>query len=462
VKIPALEAAEAAGARTLHAEALPPLLAFSTDTRTIEAGQVFVALRGASYDGHRFTAEARARGAAARVVDDPAAVPEGVPALVVADTTAAYLAFAGAARRRLGARVVAITGSTGKTTTKAFTAQLLERAGSGPVAATAANENNEIGVAKLFLGLAPDVAYVVVEFGARHYGEIAPLARVARPHVAVLTNVGDAHLEIMGSPQRLAETKWGIFSTVALAVLNARDAVSRERAASLERPATWFAARAGDEPDGLPRGAREVALAGDEWLVVRERGGERRFRTRLRIPGEHNRANAAAAAAAALESDVGAERLAEALGRLALPPGRYERIELGEVAMIFDAYNASMAGTIATLESFAREPAWRRIAILGSMAELGAGAPEMHARVGAAAAAAGLELLLVGGDFAAELAAGAREGGLPAERIVPFERNAEAAGWLRANLRPGDVVLLKASRKYKLEEIVEDLRAARA
>ncbi len=191
MKIPALEAGEAAGG-TLHAEALPPLLAFSTDTRTIEAGQVFVALRGASYDGHRFTAEARARGAAALVVDDPAAVPEGIAALVVADTTAAYLAFAGAARRRLGARVVAITGSTGKTTTKAFTAQLLERARSGPVAATAANENNEIGVAKLFLGLAPDVAYVVVEFGARHYGEIAPLARVARPHVAVLTNVGDA------------------------------------------------------------------------------------------------------------------------------------------------------------------------------------------------------------------------------------------------------------------------------
>jgi UDP-N-acetylmuramoyl-tripeptide--D-alanyl-D-alanine ligase len=121
-----------------------------------------------------------------------------------------------------------------------------------------------------------------------------------------------------------------------------------------------------------------------------------------------------------------------------------------------------MSVTIATLQSFAREPARRRIAVLGSMAELGEEAPAMHARVGAAAAAAGLEALLVGGDFAGELAGGARGAGFAAERIVPFERNAEAVAWLRAHLLPGDVVLLKASRKYKLEEIVEELRAALA
>jgi UDP-N-acetylmuramoyl-tripeptide--D-alanyl-D-alanine ligase len=130
--------------------------------------------------------------------------------------------------------------------------------------------------------------------------------------------------------------------------------------------------------------------------------------------------------------------------------------------MIFDAYNASMSGTMATLDSFARELAGRRIAVLGSMAELGGDAAAMHARVGAAAAQSGVDVLLVGGEFASELAGGARTQGFAADRIVAFQRNAEAVAWLRDNLHAGDLVLLKASRKYKLEEIVEGLRAALA
>ncbi len=314
MKVSALAAAQAAGARTIHPEALPPRLAFSTDTRSLLPGQAFVALRGEHFDGHRFVAEALAKGAAALVVEDAAVVPPGVPALVVADTTSAYLVFAGVARRQIGARVVAITGSTGKTTTKTFAAQILESAGRGPVAATVANENNEIGVAKLFLGLEPGIAFVVVEFGARHYGDIAPLARTALPDVAVLTNVGDAHLEIMGSRERLAQTKWEIFSTGAPAVLNAADAVSLERAAWLQQPATWFAAFAGREARAPVPGRREVVLAGD-LLVVRGPGGERRVPIDLRLPGAHNRANAAAAAAAALELGVAAEVVAQGLGR---------------------------------------------------------------------------------------------------------------------------------------------------
>ncbi len=147
MKISALEAAKAAGAQTLRVETLPPFLTFSTDTRTVGPGQAFVALHGERFDGHRFIPQALAKGAAVLVVDDAAAVPDGVPALVVADTTAAYLAFAGVARRHLAARIGASTGSTGKTTSKAVTAQLLELTGGGEVAATAAIENNPIGVA---------------------------------------------------------------------------------------------------------------------------------------------------------------------------------------------------------------------------------------------------------------------------------------------------------------------------
>ncbi|MBD5632832.1 MAG: hypothetical protein IAI49_00010, partial [Candidatus Eremiobacteraeota bacterium] len=228
--IPAADAIRAADALLLGAESLPGELSFSTDTRTLVPGDVFVALRGERFDGHDYLVDALAAGAAALVVDDARRVPAGVAALVARDTTRAYLAFAAVARARSRARVVAITGSAGKTTTKAFLAGLLERVAPGRTLATPRNENNEIGVAKLLLGC-DDARFVVVELGARHYGEIEPLARAARPETAVVTNIGEAHLEIFGSRARLAETKWGIFATGARRVLGAADGPSRELAA---------------------------------------------------------------------------------------------------------------------------------------------------------------------------------------------------------------------------------------
>ncbi len=185
-----MDAAAATHARIIERDRLPARLQFSTDTRSIAPGDTYLALRGERFDGHAFVGDAIARGASALVVSDAAVVPAGIGALVVDDTTLAYLAFAGVARSALHARVAAITGSAGKTTTKAFLTQILERATNALVASTIANENNEIGVAKLLLSAPPDAAYVVVEFGARHYGEIAPLAMAAQPDVAILTNVG--------------------------------------------------------------------------------------------------------------------------------------------------------------------------------------------------------------------------------------------------------------------------------
>lgn len=450
----------AAAARVLRPEALPERLSFSTDTRTLQPGDAFVALIGTTYDGHDYLAEALARGAAALVVSREEALPPGAPALVVADTKAAYLGFGGLARAASRARFVAITGSTGKTTTKALLAQLLARAGSGPVTATPANENNEIGVAKLLLGVPGDAAYVVVEHGARHPGDIAVLARASRPDVGVLTNVGDAHLEIMGSREVLAETKWGLFATGASGVLNARDAVSLERATRLAEPPVWFAA--GEGPTD-PRVTGILAFFdADARLCVRERPGSavRTFAGQLALPGAHNRENAAAAAAAALALGCDPERIAAALDGLELPAGRYERMAVDGFALVYDAYNASMSGTLATLESFSKERANRRIALLGSMAELGDEAPEMHERVGSAAAESA-DVLLVGGDFADDLARGARAGGMDAGRIVPFASNAVAVEWLRANAREGDLILVKGSRRYRLEEVVAGLRAPR-
>lgn len=454
-----IDAIEATHARVIHRPDLPAALEVVTDSRTIAPGQTFLALRGPNYDGHAFVRSAIASGAQAVVVADEASIPDDVPALVVADTKDAYLAMAAAARRSLRARVVAITGSTGKTTTKTLIAQLLERAQSERVAATLANENNEIGVSKLFLALEPDVGLVVVEFGARHADDIARLVAIAQPDVAVLTNIGDAHLEIMGSKEQLIATKWSIFGAGAQPILNRNDADSVRRAPTLTREPRWFGTS-----EGLPRGqsrGHETIIVGDR-LWIREPGAERSVSLASRLPGMHNRVNLAAALAAALALGIPLDPLLAATGGLTLPPGRYERSRIGELTIVFDAYNASMSGTLATLAAFASEPGVRRIAILSSMAELGEQAPAMHERVGAAAVAAALDVLLVGGAHAADLERGARTAGFGPGRIVRFERNADAAAWLQTHTRAGDVVLFKGSRRYRLEEIVDALRAARA
>jgi UDP-N-acetylmuramoyl-tripeptide--D-alanyl-D-alanine ligase len=468
MKISSAAAVAASGARVLEAERLPAQFGVSTDTRAALAGDAFVALRGERFDGHAYVAQALERGASVLVVEDPGAVPPGTPALVVDDTRAAYLAFGGVARRASRARIAAVTGSAGKTTTKTFLAQILERlAGAAAVAATPRNENNEIGVAKLLLGMSEDAAFGVVEFGARHYGEIEPLARAALPEVAVLTNVGEAHLEIFGSPERLADTKWGIFATGALPVLNACDPTSLARSASLSRAPLWFGTeRAATFERDEARVLLLHAAGGDALAVIGPAAGEPPhsglYPATVAIPGEHNRENVAAAAAAAIALGFPPAMVAASLAALSLPSGRYERIELEFGDVIYDAYNASMSGTLATLSSFAAEAAARRIAVLGGMAELGADAPRMHAEIGAAAARAKLDRLLVGGEFAAEIAQGALDAGFDRTCIVRYSDNGEAISWLRKHRRPGDLVLLKASRRYRLEEIVDGLRASDA
>jgi len=464
--IPAARAIEATGASALLETSLPQTLTISIDSRTLARGETYLALHGASFDGHAFVADALAAGAAALIVSAPQAVPAGVPALVVADTQRALLAL-GATARALASqtKLVAITGSAGKTTTKTLLAHLLERVARGRVIATPANENNEIGVSKLLLSLAPDTAYAVVELGARHAGDIAPLAGAARPDVAILTGIGDAHLEIFGSRDALADTKWAIFAGGVRPVLNAADATSRARARSLGRSVVWFAGGDGARsvPDGDASVALRMAACGYELAVrAADESRETLYPCAVALAGAHNLANLAAAAAGAFALGIEPQAIAAACAGATLPAGRYERIELGEFAVIYDAYNASTSGMLATLASFAAERAGRRIAVLGSMAELGDDAAALHARVGAAAAHSGLDALLVGGDFADDLARGARAAGLPGDRIVRFDTNGTATAWLARNARRGDLVLLKASRRYKLEEIVAGLASERA
>jgi UDP-N-acetylmuramoyl-tripeptide--D-alanyl-D-alanine ligase len=439
-------------ARVLNAGGLPESLFVQTDTRAIERGATFLALRGERFDGHTYVEEAFARGAACAIVDDEASVPAGRSALIVADTLQAYLDLGGLARSRVRGTVVGITGSTGKTTTKQFLLGLLRAAG---IAATATpeNENNEVGVAKFLCGLEDgDPRVTIVEMGARKYRDLDVLVAAARPDVGVLTNVGEAHLEIMGSRERIAETKWALPSGAKRAVLNVADEASRARAASLLATPLWY----GIDQDRPPDGQGAVVIETDAVWTIAPDGTSETHRIDVRFPGDHNRRNLAGAFAAAMLCRAGVPALAAAVATLGLPHGRYEVLELpDDVRLVFDAYNASLSGTLATLATFGREEAERRIAVLGSMAELGDDAPLMHEKIGEIAAKRA-DVVLAGGRYADDTARGVANA---AGTVVRYDSNAAAVTWLRANLRAGDAVLLKGSRVYKMEEIAEALGA---
>lgn len=460
MKLPLEVAIAATAGRIVDGDSAPVSLQVSTDTRALEPGDTFVALRGERFDGHDFVAEAVRRGAALLVIDRPESRVPGTAALMVADTKAAYMALAGAARALFRGDVVGITGSTGKTTTKSFLAQLLATKFHDRVLSTAANENNEIGVSKLLLSAsngAHDV--LVVEMGARHYGDIAPLVAIARPKLGILTNIGEAHLEIMGSRERLATTKWALFERGARAILNAGDPVSIAKAATLGDAPNWFAAEERAlGPQSIHAELTPItALAGDR-LIRRDRETTAQYPVDVRVPGLYNRANLAAAIAGAVELGVTMDRLLPEIPKLHLPEGRYDRLGgAGGLRLIYDAYNANATGMIAALDAFAAEGAVRRIAVLASMAELGDESAVLHERVGAHAAGR-VDVLLVRGEYANDLARGAQRGGLDRRRIVFVDTNSQAAQWLREHAHAEDVVLLKGSRKYKLEEIVQELR----
>jgi UDP-N-acetylmuramoyl-tripeptide--D-alanyl-D-alanine ligase len=459
MNVPLQQAISATGASLFDAQVAPMEIHASTDTRTIQRGDTFIALHGSKFDGHDFTAEAIRRGARMLVIDRPDARADGVATMVVADTAQAYLALAGLARQRFSGRVLAITGSAGKTTCKAFVTQLLAARYGARVIAAPANENNELGVSKVLLS-ASNAAHdaIVIEMGARHYGDIATLVAVARPEVGILTNIGEAHVEIMGSRDRLAETKWALFALGARAVLNAHDAASVARAPALDRPPHWFLA-GNDGAAGADAHGRVTTLL-DSNRLIEAKDGRRVFdaAVAVSVPGAHNRANVAAAIAGALELSVELDDIVATLPNLRLPPGRFESFDMpGGWRIIYDAYNANASGMLAALDALEMEKPKRAIAVLGSMAELGAESERLHEEVGARAARrAGV--LLVSGEYADAMARGAQREGLTAASVVRVSSNEHAAQWLRRHARDGDVVLLKGSRKYRLEQVLTELQ----
>jgi UDP-N-acetylmuramoyl-tripeptide--D-alanyl-D-alanine ligase len=430
----------------------------STDTRTLVPGEAFIALHGPSFDGNTYAAEALARGCSALVLDQESALPDScaVPYMIVEDAKAAYLAGAAAARRSAKAHVIGITGSTGKTTTKSMTAQLLER--SMRVLVTPQNENNELGVAKIFYLIDDAVDAAVVEMGARHPGEIAQLVDIALPDIGVLTNIGEAHLEYFEDRADLARTKFAIFGQGARAVCNAADEWTRMLAAKagIDRAALWIRLSGDPQAPGL---TIEAGLPKDGRVSVTF--GKAQSVAEWNLAGEHHLRDALLALGAAVLGGMEFEAALAGLGTLHLPEGRFELHALPSGATcVYDAYNASPTSMAYALRAFAELPARRRVAVLGSMAELGAEAPAMHEATGAAAARISLDMLYCGGPFAGQLMEGARRAGMAATAVAGFESNEQIASSLRESLGAGDVVLLKGSRVQRMEEILRALLSA--
>jgi UDP-N-acetylmuramoyl-tripeptide--D-alanyl-D-alanine ligase len=460
VAFSARDAARWTGGSLVQGPGEAELRGVSIDTRTLAPGELFVAIAGPRHDGHDHLAGAIARGASgamlARGRGLPGDLPTGLPVVVVDETTAALGRLAAGHRAGFAGPVVAVTGSNGKTTTKEMCAAILAEA--GPCLRTEGNLNNHYGLPLTLLRRAPEHRFAVVEIGMNHRGEIAPLAAIARPGVAVVTNVGTAHIEHLGSREEIAREKGDLLAALGpegTGVIPAEDGSADALAARVRGRVLRFG-----------RGARaDVRAVG----IEPEPAG---YRFELETPagraavcvaglGEAAVANALAAAAAALAAGATLVQVASGLARYRPVAGRLERRALANGAVLVDdSYNANPQSMEVALRMLAGATgARRRIAVLGDMGELGPTSEKAHRETGRIAAQLGLDRLLLLGSHAELVAAGAREAGMGASRIHVGGSHEELAERLRDELSAGDWVLLKGSRSMRMERIAEALGA---
>lgn len=418
----------------------------STDSRAIESGMLFVALRGPNHDGHDHVANAHEAGAVAALVERP--LPIAIPQLVVADTRLALGRLAAAWRKQLQTPLVAVTGSNGKTTVKEMCAAILSRAGA--TLATQGNLNNDIGVPLTLLRLSPAHRFGVIEMGANHPGEIAYLTALAAPQVAIITNAAPAHLEGFGSVEGVARAKGEIFAGLSedgVAVINADDDFAglwRELSAG-HRSLRFGLAKPADV------GARGLGdVHGSELEVLTPLGG---FHLNLPLPGRHNIMNALAAITAGLALNIEFADIAAGLESLSTVKGRLTtRAGLNGATILDDSYNANPASLHAGLEVLATCDGLRLLA-LGDMGELGENAEALHSQAGLAARELGIDGLYATGRLSHSASEAFGEGG------HFYDQQQQLIEALLPQLRRDVTVLVKGSRSSHMERVVEALCA---
>ncbi len=416
----------------------------TTDSRQLQAGNVFVALRGENFDGHDFVAQAIAKGAIAAIVDR-AFDPGELPVLQVDDTLVAYQAIAHWWRNQFTIPVVAVTGSVGKTTTKELIAAVLGALTTGQtldptILKSQANYNNEIGVPKTLLELDASHHLAIIEMGMRGPGEIALLSQIARPDIAVITNVGTAHIGRLGSETAIAQAKCELLAEMpssGVAVINHDNPLLLEMAARVWQGTTYTF--------GLEGGMVQGQLLDPETLLVEG------LKLPLPLPGRHNALNYLAALTVARVLELDWAPLTAGL-TVDLPSGRAKRITLPQDVVILDeTYNAGLESMQAALHLLAQTPGSRHIAVLGTMKELGARSPEFHHAVGQTAQQLQLDYVLIVADEPEAGALRSGAGTVPAE-VLPT--HAAVVQRLTELVQPGDRLLFKASRAVGLDQVV--------
>jgi UDP-N-acetylmuramoyl-tripeptide--D-alanyl-D-alanine ligase len=442
---------EFADAKLESGDAKVSVKKISTDSRTLKRGELFVALRGENFDGHQFIETAARTGALGAIADFgwDGEVPRNFAVLRVEDTLRAYQKLAANYRQSLPIKVLAITGSNGKTSTKDFVASVLGRR--FQVTKTEGNFNNHVGLPRTILEATSQHEIGVWEIGMNHPGEIAALAKIAVPDAAIITNIGIAHIEFMGSRDAIAYEKGALVEAVSLegtVILNADDPFS-ETIAARTRAKVVLA--------GIKQGAvraTEVRQTSDgcEFTILE---GAHRCRAQLPVPGLHMVQNALLAVAAGRTFGLSIEECAAGLTSAPLTRARLQIKEIGGVQFIDDSYNAnpdSMKAALRTLVELDAEG--KRIAVLGEMRELGDESERGHREVGEAAAEFGVDQVIAIGDQGAMIAHAAKHAGL--RKSVAVSSTTEAAELLADVAAPGDLVLIKGSRAAETERVIDE------
>ncbi|MBP2639512.1 MAG: UDP-N-acetylmuramoylalanyl-D-glutamyl-2,6-diaminopimelate/D-alanyl-D-alanyl ligase [Firmicutes bacterium] len=425
----------------------------STDTRTLEPGNLFIALSGDRFDGHRFLKQAAKAGAAGVLISMTAALqdlPAGITVFRAADTLAAFQGLAKFHRQRYTIPVVAITGSNGKTTTKDLTAAIL--ASRWRVLKTEANYNNEIGLPKTLLSLASEHQAAVLEMGMRGTGQIRALCEIAAPTIGIITNVSETHIELLGSLENIAKAKRELVESIPASgtvILNADNSyVSAMREQAVGHVVTYGL--------GLDADVRaEQIETGQETtkFVCHTQQGE--FAVVLPAIGRHNVYNALAAIAAGLAMGLVPQEIQAGISSFATTAMRLHKIAVGGCTILNDTYNASPASMAAAIDALVSIAVGRRVAVLADMLELGDIAISAHRQIGEKLANEKIDVLVTVGELAKHIAAAAKEKGLVG--AVACSDHAAAQRELNRLLKPGDTILVKGSRGMKMEQIVDYL-----
>ena len=437
------------GGRVSEACASVPVTGVESDSRKVKPGDLFVALMGENADGHDFCAAAMEKGAAGVLVSRE--VPGAEPAIVAEDTLKAYGAIAAGYRQLLGLRVVGITGSVGKTTTKEMTACVLER--SFRTVKTTGNHNNNLGLPMTIMDTPEDAQLAVLEMGMNHFGEMTYLSSIARPDIALITNIGTMHIEHLGSREGILRAKLEILSGMpenGVGVFNGDEQLLWNLRSDGGHRKIYY----GIENTACDVTASEIEELQD-GMRFKVTGFGHRFELFVPVLGRHTVYNALAASSVALLLGVRPEEIQIQLSSFQNTGMRQKIYEKNGVTIIEDCYNAGPESTAAALDVLAGiRTEGRRIAVLGDMLELGNRSGAEHYRIGRLVAGKA-DMLFAYGEQSLRTVTGAITGGMSAKNTEHFDTHEDLAHMLRTRVRDGDVLLFKGSRGMRMEKALQ-------